>query len=187
MLHRRQSRGLGWRDPAGYELGRIIGEALGAGLAEGLEEALGRLKFDLDSTAKALAGELRAQAEKDEHAFIAEQETLRQTVSARRVSCSEDGCDDRAVARGLCRKHYSSRLYFERKARRIATEGVPVDGRRRGRPASVRPTAQVPVVPVAPIVRKKGSPEPEPVLAELRPVAPGVSVEQVARFLFHDK
>jgi hypothetical protein len=190
MFQRRQSRGLGWREPAGYELGRIIGEALAEGLADGLEDALGRLKVDVELLARGLAGDLRAKADKDESDWQQQQETLRQAVVAKRVPCVEDGCGERAVARGLCRKHYSSRLYFERKARRIEAEGVPVDGRRRGRPAGTsRAASAVPVAPVAPIRRKKGQEtQPEPAVSESHPPAnAGVSVEQVARFLGVDK
>ncbi len=184
MIHRRQTRGLGWRDPAGYELGRLIGEALGAGIAEGIEETFGRLRFDLKDVAQGLVGQLRERAEQDDRAFQAEQEALRQAVAARRVSCSENGCEDRAVARGLCRRHYSSRLYYERKERRAVAEGTPVEGRRRGRrrATSESNAPSQPVAAVAPIVRRKsrGVPEPVEVVAEPRP--PELSVEKVAKF-----
>jgi hypothetical protein len=190
MVHRRQTRGLGWQEPAGYELGRLIGEALGAGIAEGLEASFGRLQFDLKETAKALAGQLRERAQAEEKEFNEQQEALRQAVAARRVSCSEDGCEDRAVARGLCRKHYSSRLYYERKERRAAAEGTSTEPRRRGRRRSMgaEGSSLAPVVPVAPIVRRKsrGVPDPVEVAPVVRPTNE-VSVEQVARFLHGDK
>ena len=107
-------------------------------------------------------------------------------------TCEDEGCKRRAVARGLCRRHYARLTYRERRER----QGFVTKGRRRDEAADEggQKVKKKAVAPVAPIVRrKKEEEEKKEATRALPPPAarqdqPGtVSVANVARFFGLDK
>jgi len=184
------------------ELGDLIGQALGEGIAQGLTNSLGRSRTALAPITNELVGWLRNQALAAIPAAVqsgdgAVQEGSAAAYSAysddgRRV-CTEAGCGDSALARGLCRRHYARILYQERKARQVASGVVRPIRQPRVRAAEVEGGTEVEerknVRPVAPIVRRKTAAEVAavPVAAANGPILPTAvappSAEAVARWL----
>lgn len=116
MARRRTIRG---RQNWAADLGSLLGQAFAEGLAEGLqasvnqveqmalplaEEVLELLRGDYERVAKEVAEMTAAQA-----VAAAEYEATRR--------CGHASCERRAIARGLCRKHYARKIYQERKDR----------------------------------------------------------------------
>jgi len=132
-------------------MGRHIGEALAGGIAEGLRGALASLQDEIAPLGHDLAQFVRARALSGLDAS-GEGERL----------CHEAGCGRRAIARGLCRRHYARQAYREKKER---TAGSGERPERRPRAARVHdgddasePLQRV-VAPVAPIIRRRRSEE----------------------------
>lgn len=170
---------IGKQHPLGSELGGLIGEALGDGIAAGLEGAFERVRRELAP----LGAELAALA-----ARAAPSDADDEEIALGQRPCAEARCERRAIARGLCRRHYARQVYQERKAREGKVVGAP---RRRPRLVEAPAAPAVParkLAPVAPIVRRKRPEgEPAPVTSAPMPAAAthsqGVTVESMARFL----
>lgn len=189
---------------ASDDFGRLVGEALGEGIALSMRAAVERLRDELKPLGSELASVIIKEAE---NAAAASLPASDPEVGVRR--CSEAGCIRRAIARGMCRRHYARQTYREKKERN-ASLGLEAKPRvRRKREASdVVEEAFVPAAPkvvaaVPPMVRKRreeiegvvpGAPVtpivPQPAPAAAGPQQPGpgtgeaptVVLDQVAKF-----
>jgi hypothetical protein len=149
--------------------GVTIGQALGEGIAAGIRSATSQASREVLPLVNEIVELLRREAlaaraaapqvtlaagyissEADEQlAALARAETAAH-------ACEEAGCTEPALARSLCRRHYSRQLYQERKER-VGAHGFRL----------VQPSTQIvfgggnavpekkPVVAVAPIIRRK--------------------------------
>ncbi len=163
---------------------RALAEGLGEGLAKGLSD-LPRLLESLETTLKEqlLVDTVRSLA------------ALRVREEGRR--CSADGCEERAVSRRMCRRHYARTVYLERTGA-AESKRAPEPRQRRAPAAPRRREAAAdadsgnPAIapnPVAPILRRRpGSPAaqppvlPEPTSPPPSGAAGPVLVDDVARF-----
>jgi len=199
------------------DFGLNVGQALGEGLTSGLRSALS----DVSHTFRPLVDEillllrqeaLAAQAAMSQFSLAPEEVTteadeqlaaLARAEAAARA-CEEPGCSDPALARNLCRRHYSRRLYQERKDR-LGAQGFRVVQTRTHPVFGGNSVADKKPVIVAPIIRRKNhapaaaaaAPAPQPVVPAYKPpiavpevdgpiaaaaAASGVTVEGIARF-----
>lgn len=75
-------------------------------------------------------------------------------------TCSAEGCENEAVAKGLCRKHYSKMRYEEQQSDPEAPPMLTTDqepSRRRGRPAGSKNKPKSAKMPIPPnVVRAMG-------------------------------
>lgn len=151
MARSRRGSGRGSED-----FGRLIGEALGEGIALSMRAAVERLRDEL----KPLGSELASVIIKEtENAAATTLPASDPEDGVRR--CSEAGCIRRAIARGMCRRHYARQTYREKKERNAALGLDDKPRVRRKREVSVAAEATpVPVAPkvvaaVPPMVRKR--------------------------------
>lgn len=171
------------RETAARQLGIAMGEALGEGLAEGVEKAFAAVRAELTPLADGVLALLRREVEELAAAALEapEPEALR--------GCVSPACPRRAVARGLCRRHYARQVYQERKAR-LAPVGTTVPRRRARAPEEEErvPVEKKHLSPVAPIVRRKRLEPSVPAVAVAAASAAtaahngGVDVKNIARF-----
>lgn len=188
------------------ELGRVLGAALGEGIAEGLRPALKQLREELDPLGYEVARSLSRATEPSAAAPLAEGEAPGEGLRR----CAESGCGRRAIARGLCRRHYARQAYREKKQRASETGAEPSRESRAQEDAEAEAEKKV-VAPVPPVIRRRKEGEaPEapqaakaPVLTVVSsaeqdgtvaangapapgvpatPIAPPVVLDQVARF-----
>jgi hypothetical protein len=170
------------RRTAARAIGAGLGDALAEGIAEGVEAAFETIRQELLPLAEEVLTLLRREA------LEAAVEVVEDPTLGVRY-CTGPGCERRAVARGLCRRHYARQVYQERKARQ-PREGVSAP-RRRPRLTAVEGGGDLvekkSVVPVAPIVRRKRGENTEavPVLpvAAVPAAQNAITVESVARWL----
>ena len=108
----RTRRGSGrWSD----DFGRLVGEALGEGMALSMRAAVERLREELKPLGSELATVIIKETETAAAAALPEADP---EAGMRR--CSENGCIRRAIARGMCRRHYARQTYREKKERNAA-------------------------------------------------------------------
>lgn len=119
------------------EMGQLVGRALGEGLAKGLQGSMEKLRAELAPLGTELAAMLLREAE------LAAAEAIPSTdEELGRRRCSEPGCIRRAIARGMCRRHYARQTYREKKDRLSAESQTPPRPRGRPRVKPVEPSAK---------------------------------------------
>ncbi len=175
------------RERAARQLGRSLGEAFGSGLRDAIERALEKLHQELSPVTAALFKLREREAPADEA-------SVSEIVPPMLRDCAAPGCSAHPVARGLCRKHYARQIYQERKER----QGLEPPRPRRAATTSAVGDAveeKKPVVPVAPIIRRKrvtaaaaaanatASELPQTDGAPTPTTAPEITPESVARWL----